>query len=267
LPIEERKEPERRRDRNDAHHRLGQIQLEDRRACYPQRYENRRDSGAIGREQKLTGFQGTQAAKDERSPAGSFLAESIALANEFQSVAEGVGGVKSPSIWQSVVPNHLKTGVSETLRQSVEVLNAESRVRLPLRGEFPFNAEMEDGATRPKPAPAATGERLRLHVLAHAEDIGEKGARLALLPRRHRQLNMVQTGYHIDLFHPPRLFVNENNRAGAAIAAGGSDFTMTQKTGNGAASPSLDAVDDCASAAPGRQGEEPRIPSDPGMGW
>jgi lipopolysaccharide/colanic/teichoic acid biosynthesis glycosyltransferase len=131
------------------------------------------------RESPICGF-----VKPPAAAPGSGLAE-------LEAVAEGVVGVEAAHACDLLVVAHGDSLRFEACAEGLEVIDDQSRMRLPRRRERLFDADMELLAADLEPAAAAGGERVRLGQLREPEERPVEGPRGAFAAGWRRQLHVV----------------------------------------------------------------------------
>src|SRR3954447_17841694 len=116
----------------------------------------------------------------------------VVAPDEFEAVAERVGGKEAPHARDGVVPERRVGGSLKPRREPVDVGNEDSRMRLAGRPELRLDAEMDLDRAALDPDAAAFRELRRLHDLRHAEHADVEAAARRLRAGRTRDLHVIE---------------------------------------------------------------------------
>src|SRR5215211_4090416 len=116
----------------------------------------------------------------------------VVVPDEFEPVAERVGGKEAAHARDGVVPERRVTGSLKPRRERVDVGDDDARMRLAGRPELRLDAEMDLDGAAADPDAAALRELGRFLKLHHAKNVDVEDPALRLRTRRNRNLHMVE---------------------------------------------------------------------------
>jgi lipopolysaccharide/colanic/teichoic acid biosynthesis glycosyltransferase len=112
---------------------------------------------------------------------------------ELEAVPEGIGDVDAVDARERVVGRDADARAAEPRRQRAEVLDDQTRMRLPGGRERLLDADVQLGASRPEPAPAAGPQRLGLRDLLEPEQAAVERPGFGLAAARRGDLDVVDS--------------------------------------------------------------------------
>lgn len=112
---------------------------------------------------------------------------------EFESVSEGVGGIKPLEAGEWLVIDNLYSTVDQPTTEILEILDVERGMGFARRSEILIDSEMNSNAIGFEPAPATGFQMTRLFNFGDSQHALVKGDRPPLPLHGHRQLDVMKT--------------------------------------------------------------------------